>query len=119
MKTLETERLLLRPFEEGDLHDVYEYAKSPNVGPAAGWKPHGCVAETEAVLLGFIKSGDVWAVVYKPEGKVIGSVGLHKDRKRDAELNAKMLGYAFGEAYWGMGLCTEAAREAIRYAFEE
>lgn len=40
MKILETERLLLRDFEESDLDDLFEYAKSPNVGPNAGWSPH-------------------------------------------------------------------------------
>lgn len=33
MKVLETERLVLRPFESSDLDDFYEYAKNPNVGP--------------------------------------------------------------------------------------
>ena len=29
MKTLETERLILRNFKESDLDDLYEYAKVP------------------------------------------------------------------------------------------
>jgi RimJ/RimL family protein N-acetyltransferase len=29
--TLETERLILRPWEESDAEDLYEYAKSPEV----------------------------------------------------------------------------------------
>ena len=32
--TLETERLILRPFEEKDADDLYEYASDPRVGPA-------------------------------------------------------------------------------------
>ncbi len=119
MQILETERLILRPWRESDLADFYEYSKNPNVGPNAGWKPHECMAESEAILLDFIKRQEVWAVEYKKEGKPIGSLGLHKDGKRDADVKAKMLGYAFGESHWGMGLCTEAARRAIRYVFEE
>jgi len=37
---IETFRLLVRPFEMGDLNDFYEYAKVPGVGEGAGWLPH-------------------------------------------------------------------------------
>ena len=30
---LETERLILRRWEESDAEDLYEYASDPNVGP--------------------------------------------------------------------------------------
>lgn len=40
MKRLNTERLLLRKWEETDLKDLYEYAKCEDVGPNAGWPPH-------------------------------------------------------------------------------
>ena len=36
--TLETERLILRPWEESDAEECYKYAKDPQVGPAAGWQ---------------------------------------------------------------------------------
>ena len=42
MKTIETERLILRKWQLEDLDDFYEYAKNPNVGPMAGWEPHSC-----------------------------------------------------------------------------
>ena len=47
---IETERLILRPFEESDLDDFYEYAKNDNVGPNAGWKPHESKEESEKIL---------------------------------------------------------------------
>lgn len=118
MKTLVTDRLILRKFCEGDLEDFYEYAKNPNVGPNAGWKPHEKIEDTAAILKSFIEKEEVWAIVYKSTGKVIGSMGLHKDNKRDNE-NVKMLGYVLSEAYRGRGLTTEAAKEVIRFAFEE
>ena len=36
MVTLETERLLLRPWREEDAPALYSYASDPLVGPAAG-----------------------------------------------------------------------------------
>ncbi len=38
---LKTARLLLRPWTEADAESLYEYAKNPLVGPAAGWPVHG------------------------------------------------------------------------------
>lgn len=38
--TMETERLILRPWTEEDAEELYKYAKNPNVGPIAGWQPH-------------------------------------------------------------------------------
>jgi putative acetyltransferase len=118
MKTLETERLILRPFQETDLEDLYEYAKSSNVGPHAGWPPHQSREETNRIIQMFIKDDDVWALVYKENNKMIGSLGLHTDRLRSAE-DVRMLGYVLREDYWGLGLTAEASRAAINYAFEE
>lgn len=33
---LETKRLLLRPWQDSDAKDLYNYASSPDVGPMAG-----------------------------------------------------------------------------------
>ncbi len=40
---LETERLILRPWEEGDAENLYKYASHPDVGPIAGWQVHTSV----------------------------------------------------------------------------
>lgn len=115
MKTLETNRLLLRRWREEDAEDVYEYAKSSNVGPRAGWKPHENLEETKGILKMFIEQDEKWAIVLKETNKVIGSLGMHK-----AEVHyEKTLGYVLGEAYWGQGLIKEAAIAAMRYMFDE
>ena len=48
--TLETERLLLRPFREDDLEDLYAYASVEGVGESAGW-PHHTSIETSCQVL--------------------------------------------------------------------
>ena len=118
MPTLGTERLVLRTFEPSDAVDVFAYAQSPTVGPMAGWQPHRGIEESRRIVQLFIRNRDVWAIVEKKTGRVIGSIGLHADGKRNVN-GAKTLGYVLGESYWNQGFATEASREVLRYAFEE
>ncbi|SFC42197.1 GNAT family N-acetyltransferase [Clostridium uliginosum] len=118
MKVLETERLILRPWTIDDLEDFYEYAKNPNIGPNAGWEPHSNKEDSKKILELFIEKDETWAIVYKENDKVIGSIGLHTDEKRNG-INSNMLGYVLSEEYWGKGIMTEAVKCVIKYAFEE
>ena len=47
---LETERLILRRWEESDAEDLYEYAKDAEVGPIAGWPQHQSIEESLDVI---------------------------------------------------------------------
>lgn len=116
LATLWTERLILRTFFETDLNAFHEFARNPHVGPQAGWKPHESKDESLAVLFDFIQKEETWAIVDRKERQVIGSIGLHPDRRR-LNRNARMLGYALAEPFWGRGLMTEAARRILRHAF--
>ncbi len=118
MKIIETARLTLRPWLAADVDDMYEYAKDPEVGPNAGWQPHANREVSAQIIEKFIEQDDVWAIVWKETGKVIGSIGLHTDQRRPG-VNCKMLGYVLSRDYWGRGLMTEAAGAAIHYAFME
>lgn len=118
MKVLETERLILRPWRIGDVDDFFEYAKSLNVGPNAGWQPHENKEVSMKILQSFIEKDEVWAIEYKANSKVIGSLGAHIDTRRNG-VNAKMIGYVLSEDYWGKGLMSEAVKVVIRYLFEE
>lgn len=40
MTTVETERLILRPWKETEAEIMYRYASDPDIGPIAGWAPH-------------------------------------------------------------------------------
>lgn len=118
MKTLETERLILRGFVETDAADIYAYAQKPTIGPNAGWPAHRSLEESRAVLRHFIDADDVWAVVLRETGRVIGSIGLHQDSMRNNP-RAHMLGYVLDDVYWGRGLIPEAVRAVQRHAFED
>lgn len=43
---METERLILRRWEETDADDLFKYASDPDVGPIAGWPAHQRVDES-------------------------------------------------------------------------
>ena len=53
--TLQTERLILRPWKEADLEDFHEYARVDGVGQMAGWMPHGSMEESKMILDHFIE----------------------------------------------------------------
>lgn len=120
---LETERLFLRPWQESDLDDLYEYACVEGVGEMAGWKHHESITVSKKVLDLFIAEKDVFAVVYKENNKVIGSVGLHyswaNEEPEYKTLKLKEIGYVLAKDYWGKGLMPEAVKRVIRFCFEE
>lgn len=116
VETLTTERLILRAFQERDAEDVFAYAQNPKIGPSAGWKPHESLEESRQIIRSFIAGNEVWAIVLKETGRVVGSIGLHSDRRRD-NAAARMLGYVLSEEYWGQGLTVEASLALLRHAF--
>lgn len=115
MIILETDRLILRDFYQDDLDDFYEYAKSPKVGPMAGWKPHESKEETFGILVSFRKKQEVWAIYHKESEKVIGSIGIHKKSLK----NEFELGYVLSEDYWGQGLVKEGCLAVIDFVFND
>ncbi|HAT61715.1 MAG TPA: GNAT family N-acetyltransferase [Prevotella sp.] len=118
MTKIETERLILRNITENDACDIFEYGKEANVGPNAGWKPHKNIDETKDIMKNvFINQQYVFGIVLKENNKMIGSVGLIKDPKRENP-HALMLGYAISEKYWGQGIVPEASKAIIKLGFE-
>ncbi len=110
---IETERLLIRPFNMGDLGDFNEYAAQPDVGPNAGWKPHASLDESREILERFSSNPRENALVYKENGKVIGAAGVYYDN----ETKSVMVGYVMNHDYWGRGLMTEAVSAVIGEIF--
>ncbi|MPM31235.1 hypothetical protein SDC9_77789 [bioreactor metagenome] len=118
MRTLETNRLILREWRESDLDDYFEYAQNPNVGPNAGWKPYSDKSEALKMLKTFIENDDLWAIVDKNLIKVIGSITLRNDEKRE-NTKTKMMGFVLSESYWGREIMLEAVKSVLQYGFEE
>lgn len=117
-KTLETERLILRPCTFDDAEALYKYAKNPNVGPAAGWAPHKDVEESRRIIETIFMPADARAIILKSTGEMIGTISLEEDRHRP-ESNSREMGYSLAEEHWGKGIMTEAARRILAYAFTD
>ena len=116
---IKTNRLLLRPFTEGDAADLYEYAKDPRVGPPAGWPPHESQADSLEIICTVFAAPHTFAVVDRATGRVIGSAGFTGKPRPEFPTPNDELGYALSAEFWGRGLMPEAAEELLRYAFQD
>ena len=117
---LRTPRLLLRPWRETDLEDLYAYARVDGVGQMAGWLPHKSIEESHGILKRFIEGKKTLAI--ELEGKVIGSLGIEYYREENypelSDLRGREIGYVLSRDYWGRGLMPEAVRAVTEYLFE-
>lgn len=121
--TIETDRLILRAWQETDINDFYEYASVEGVGEMAGWKHHDSIDVSKKILESFILEKNVFAIVYKENSKVIGSLGLHESWSNDdstyAHFKSKEIGYVLSKEYWGKGLMVEAVISVIKFCFHQ
>ena len=119
---IETERLILRPWKENDVQDLFEYASVDGVGQRCGWLPHQSVEESAQILAMFIEQKKTFALELKENGKVIGSIGLESrdaDIGIDETLQGREIGYVLNQDYWGRGLMPEAVNAVINYCFRK
>ena len=104
---LETDRLILREWHPRDVDDLYEYASVPD-----GRVNH------------FIEGRKTFAIVYKENNKVIGSLGIEEYGMEEElseffDYRGREIGYVLSKDYWGRGLMSEAVKRVIAYLFDE
>ena len=118
---LKTERLILRPWQQEDLDDFYEYARVDGVGQMAGWLPHEGKETTQMILDSFITHKKTFAL--ELDGKVIGSLGIELYKEDEFpeldQLKGRSIGYVLSKDYWGQGLMPEAVNAVQKYLFED
>lgn len=115
-EVIETERLVLRPFELGDVEDVLAYAQDSEWShflrdlPQPYGRTEAEQAVAKQVLMDRIEEPN-WAIVL--EGQVVGGVVLLLDfSNRSGEI-----GYSVARKHWNRGLGTEAVGAVIDVAF--
>lgn len=121
MRTLESDRLLIRYWNEEEYEDFYEYARDETVGPNAGWKPIKSKKQSKEVIRGFIKNGNVYAIYHKQDRKVIGNISLYTkypDIKKRL-LAQREIGFVINPSYWGNGYAPETVKRMLKYCFEK
>ncbi len=120
MISLRTSRLLLRPLTFDDLPAYAAMHADPEV---MRYYPKVFDEEESRVDLGkFIahreKHGfSLWAV--EREGRFLGITGLLRPSWEAHFTPCTEIGWRLARDAWGQGYATEAARECLRYAFEE
>ena len=118
--TLETERLVLRPFDLSDAPDVQRLAGAKEIASTTLNIPHpyedGVAELWLSTHQGHFERSEMvnFAITLRESGTLIGAVGLGLNQRHErAEL-----GYWIGVPYWNHGYCTEAARAVVAYGFE-
>lgn len=119
--TLNTERLILRPWRDEDAEELYRYAKDPDIGPIAGWPPHTSVENSLEIIRGVLSQPETYAVVLRETNQPVGSVGIMFGASGSAPMGEAEaeIGYWIGKPCWGQGLIPEAVRELQRRCFED
>lgn len=116
---METERILLRLWNENDAQTLFKYASDPNVGPRAGWPPHKSVEESLEIIRTLFNSDHMWAIELKETKEPIGCMGyfIHGESNINIGENDVEAGYWIAKPYWNSGICTEALLLLIDYCF--
>jgi RimJ/RimL family protein N-acetyltransferase len=116
---LETDRLILRPFEDIDAPCLAKLAGDKAVSDTTLRIPY---PYNEVMALAWIRTHQsvresglaiFYAIDLKESGELIGSIGIdiyHKHRRAT-------IGYWIGREYWNMGYATEAASMLLEYVF--
>jgi RimJ/RimL family protein N-acetyltransferase len=119
---METERLLLRPFNRGDVDAVFSYRSRADVAEFLFDQPMSHEECAEAVRarttqVAFTGEGDkiLLAVERKDDARLIGEVSLIWRSVADQQAE---IGYILHPDGQGQGLATEAAAAMLGFAFE-
>jgi len=120
MKTLETERLILRKFTHEDFAAVHSYASCKGNVIYMLFGPNS-EDETKAFINRAISHAEQtpwnqssYAVVLKSTNTLIGSCDIHRRDNNSAEI-----GWILHCDYWNQGYGTEMGNELLRLGFEE
>ena len=121
IRTIETDRLLMRLFKQSDSKNVSIMCNNYNVYKSTLGLPYPYPIECAIAWINSHEenySSDksyTFAITLKEDGKLLGCIGVsyHKNN-RNGEI-----GYWISEEYWGNGYATEATKAIIEFAFKE
>jgi ribosomal-protein-alanine N-acetyltransferase len=121
-RVLKTDRLVLRRWRPEDREPFAEMNADPDVmeyfvAPMTRRESDAFVDRIEADLTD--RGFGLWAVEELSTGRFIGFTGLIYQTFEASFTPAFEIGYRLAKHAWGRGYATEAAKEAVRYGFEQ
>ena len=117
--TIETDKLILRPFAISDAPEVQRLAGDEAIASTTINIPHpyedGAAEAWISKHAERYASGDMceFAITLRDNGALIGAIMLAVEQRH----SRAELGYWIGVPYWGNGYCTEAARAMLEFGF--
>jgi len=118
---LETDRLMLRTWEEADAEAYFQINQDPKViaclrGPLT-------MAEVNAFIVKMNRQQEehgftLWVTELKTNGEMLGFIGLNYPDWSAHFMPAVEVGWRLGSQYWGQGYATEGAKAALSYGFK-
>ena len=124
MMVLESERLLFRAHEPGDLDAYCAMEADPEVRRYVGGAPRSREDAERKFRNTHLKGAKgrlgLRATVLKQYGKYIGYCGLYPHvGPRGPVRGEATLAFYLAREYWGRGLATEAGRAFVQYGFDQ
>lgn len=119
---LQTQRLILRQWEEGDSVPLAAMCADPQVMryfPATLGEAESAQLAQKATALIEDNGWGFWAAERKDTGQFIGFVGLHYQDLDIPNTPFIEIGWRLAADHWGKGFAPEAAECALKYAFEQ
>lgn len=116
---LQTQRLLLRRFEDRDLAELVRLAGAREIAAGTLRIPHPYSEQDARKFIADTRERSAkgiscnFAITGRSDGALIGSIGLEFEQAH----HRAELGYWIGVPHWGQGYATEAARAVLRYGF--
>lgn len=117
---LETDRLLLRDFCDGDFAAVHAYGSDPAVTRFMAWGPNASEDTARFIDICIVEAAEQprknfnLAITLRTSGTLIGGCGLDLAAPDQREF---VLGYCLASKYWGMGYGAEAVRALVAFGF--
>ena len=119
---IETERLILRPWQESDLPDFYAYTSDESVAIGMGWTRVDSPETAKRIFPEYRGDNESLALELKETGKVIGDISVQRRPWErypiESSLQGREFGFGIGSPYWGRGLMPEAVRAVSAYCFD-
>ena len=118
--TIESERLILRPFTLADAPEVQRLAGDWDIASTTLEIPHPYEDGMAEQWIGTHQDSYDndqainFAITLRWDNTFMGAITL----KLDADNDAGELGYWIGKPYWNLGYMTEAAEAVVAYAFQ-